>query len=135
MFGYRRRFGKPQEELPIERTSPVEAVEALGGLFETARAGALSARTIHQYLNLYLTSLFGYSIDLANSATRDRIAGRSSMNRSELDSYAAMVQKAIEVESATDDELIRIAHLASMISRSFRHGNARQQPERTAAAG
>jgi hypothetical protein len=57
------------------------------------------------------------------------------MNRSELDSYAAMVKKAIDDETASDEELIRIAHQATMISRSFRHGNARQQPERTAAAG
>jgi hypothetical protein len=135
LFGYRRRFGSPIEELPIERTSPVEAVEALGGLFETARASALSARAIHQYLNLYLTSLFGYSIDLSNPAIRERIASRSALNRSELESYADAVKHAIEGEAASDDELIRIAHQATTISRSFRHGNARQQPGRTAAAG
>jgi hypothetical protein len=135
LFGYRRRFGRPIEELPIERTSPVEAVEALGGLFETARAGALSVRTIHQYLNLYLTSLFGYSIDLSNPAIRERIASRSAVNRSELESYAEAVKHAIEGENTSDAEFIRIAHQATTISRSFRHGNARQQPERTAAAG
>jgi hypothetical protein len=39
MLGTRRRFGRPVEELPIERTSPIEAVEALGGLFEAAERG------------------------------------------------------------------------------------------------
>ena len=79
MLGTRRRFGRPIEELPIARTSPIEAVEALGGLFETARARVLSVRTIHQYLNLQLTALFGYAIDLSNPAVRERIASRSSL--------------------------------------------------------
>jgi hypothetical protein len=135
MLGTRRRFGRPIEELPVERTSPIEAVEALGGLFETARARVLSVRTIHQYMNVQLTALFGYPIDLSNSAVRERIASRSSLRREELDSYAAAVKQAIDGETLSDSELIRIAREATMISRSFSHGNIRQHSGRSAAAG
>jgi hypothetical protein len=135
MLGTRRRFGRPIEELPVARTSPIEAVEALGGLFETARARVLSVRTIHQYLNVQLTALFGYAIDLSNPAVRDRIASRSSLQRRELDSYADAVKQAIDGETISDAELIRIAREATSISRSFSHGNARQHSRRSAAAG
>lgn len=135
MLGTRRRFGRPIEELPLERTSPIEAVEALGGLFETARARVLSVRTIHQYLNVQLTALFGFAIDLSNPAVRERIASRSSLRREELDSYAHAVKLAIDGEVLSDAELIRIAREATMISRSFSHGNARQHSGRPAAAG
>jgi hypothetical protein len=135
MLGTRRRFGRPVEELPIERTSPIEAVEALGGLFETARARVLSVRTIHQYLNVQLTTLFGYAIDLSNPAVRDRIASRSSLRREELESYAAAIKQSMDGEVLSDAELIRIAREATTISRSFSHGNVRQQSGRSAAAG
>ena len=135
MLGTRRRFGRPIEELPVERTSPIEAVEALGGLFEAAQARVLSVRTIHQYLNLQLTALFGYAIDISNPAVRERIASRSSLGRKELDSYADAVKQAIDGETGSDTELIRIAREATTISRSFSHGNARQHSGRPAAAG
>jgi hypothetical protein len=135
MLGTRRRFGSPIEELPVERTSPIEAVEALGGLFETARARVLSVRTIHQYLNVQLTALFGYVIDLSNPAVRERIASRSSLRREELDAYADAVKQAIDGEILSDAEFIRIAREATSISRSFSHGNARQHSGRSAAAG
>jgi hypothetical protein len=135
MLGTRRRFGSPIEELPVERTSPIEAVEALGGLFETARARVLSVRTIHQYLNVQLTALFGYAIDLSNPAVRERIASRSSLRREELDAYADAVKQAIDGEILSDAEFIRIAREATSISRSFSHGNARQHSGRSAAAG
>jgi hypothetical protein len=135
MLGTRRRFGRPIEELTVERTSPIEAVEALGGLFETARARVLSVRTIHQYLNVQLSALFGYAIDLSSPAVRERIASRSSLRRDELDSYADAVKRAIDGEVLSDAELIRIAREATTISRSFSHGNARQHSGRSAAAG
>ena len=135
LLGTRRRFGSPIEALAVERTSPIEAVEALGGLFETARARVLSVRTIHQYLNVQLSALFGYAIDLSNPAVRERIASRSSLGREELDSYAAAVKQAINGEVLSDAELIRIAREATSISRSFSHGNVRQQSGRSAAAG
>src|SRR5438477_4927164 len=57
MVGCKRRFGRPQAELPAERTNPIESVRALGGLFETAQARALSARAMHQYLNAQVSSI------------------------------------------------------------------------------
>ena len=133
MLGTRRRFGRPIEELPVERTSPIEAVEALGGLFEAAQARVLSVRTIHQYLNVQLSALFGYTIDLSNPSIRDRIASRSSLDVKSLDAYADAVKRAVDGEAASDSELIRLAREATTISRSFSHGNTRSG--RSAAAG
>jgi hypothetical protein len=135
MLGTRRRFGRPIEELPIERTSPIEAVEALGGLFEAAQARVLSVRTIHQYLNLQLSALFGYTIDISNPAFRDRISSRSSLDRKELDAYASAVKWAVDSETVSDSELIRIAREATTILRSFSHGKVRAHTGQSAAAG
>jgi hypothetical protein len=135
MLGTRRRFGRPVEELPIERTSPIEAIEALGGLFEAAEARVLSVRAIHQYLNLQLSDMFGYTIDLSSGAVRERIANRSSLQRKDLDAYADAVKNAIDRETVSDSTLIQLAREATTISRSFSHGNARQHSGRTAAAG
>ena len=135
MLGTRRRFGSPIEELPIERTSPIEAVEALGGLFEAARARVLSVRTIHQYLNLQLSAMFGYTIDLSNPAFRERISSRSSLDRKALDAYASAVKQAVDGETVSDSELIRIAREATTILRSFSHGKVRAHRGQSAAAG
>jgi hypothetical protein len=134
LVGTRRRFGHPIEELPAERTSPIEAVEALGGLFEAAQARVLSVRTIHQYLNVQLTALFGYAIDLSNPVVRERIASRSSLGSQDLDAYVESVKSAVDGEAASDTELIRLAREATTISRSFSHGNTRPSG-RSAAAG
>ena len=135
LLGTRRRFGRPVEELPVERTSPIETVEALGGLFEAAEARALCVRSIHQYLNLQLSGLFGYTVDISNPAIRERIADRSSTGRNGLEAYAKAVKHVIDSETASDGELIRIAREATKISRSFSHGHSRQHSRRTAAAG
>jgi len=135
MLGTRRRFGNPIEELPIERTSPIEAVEALGGLFEAAQARVLSVRTIHQYLNLQLSALFGYTVDISNPSIRKRISNRSSLDRKELDAYASAVKHAIDGETVSDPELIRIAREATTILRSFSHGKVRAHRGQSAAAG
>jgi len=135
LLGTRRRFGRPVEELPVERTSPIETVEALGGLFEAAQARVLCVRSIHQYLNLQLSGLFGYTIDISNPAVRERIAKRSSIAADDLDAYASAVKRAIDDEAASDSELIRIAREATKISRSFSHGNSREHPGRSAVAG
>lgn len=128
MLGCKRRFGRPIEELPVERTSPIEAVEALGGLFEAAQARVLSVRTIHQHLNVQLTTMFGYPVDLANNATRDRISQRSSLDRAALDSYAETVQRALTGQTISDIDVLQIARDATTISRSFSHGSSRKRP-------
>ena len=143
MFGCKRRFGRPVEELPIERTTPIETVRAVGGLFETARARALSARTIHNYLNGYVSSILGYRIDLINEQARARVAASAPApaslasplrtGKTELDSYAEAANAAISERAISDAELIRFAKKATGITRSFSHGSPRST--RSAAAG
>jgi hypothetical protein len=133
IVGCKRRFGKIIEEPPAERTSPIEAAEALGGLFQTAHARVLSARSIHQYLNAELSKLLGHRVDLSNSESRERVARRSRMNRSELDGYAETVAGALQKPLDRDDQLVRIASTATKILRSLDHGSA--ATKRRAATG
>ena len=124
VLGCKRRFGKVIEELHEERTSPIEAAEALGGLFQTAQARVLSVRSIHQYLNLELTRLFGHRVDLINAESRERVARRSRMSKADLDGYAEAVAHALQKPANRTDELIGIATTATNILRSLEHGSA-----------
>jgi hypothetical protein len=124
IVGCNRRFGKIIEEPPVERTSPIEAAEALGGLFQTAQARVLSTRAIHQYLNMRLSVFLGHRVDLSNPESRERIARRSGMDRARLDAYAQTVAGALEKPADKDAELVQIARSAANILRSLDHGSA-----------
>jgi hypothetical protein len=124
ILGYKRRFGRIVEELPEERTSPIEAAEALGGLFRTAQARSLSVRSVHQHLNLELSRLLGHRADLLNPESRARIARRSNVTAPELDAYADAVAKILHQPGARDEDLVRIARTATTILRSLDHGTA-----------
>jgi hypothetical protein len=133
ILGYKRRFGSPLEELPLERTNPIETVQAVAGLFESAKARTLCAKTIHQYLNAHVSSLMGCRVDLMDPASRERLAGPLRVDKHDLDSYAQAAKAAISQHAMSDAELIRFGQQATSIARSFTHGNARNRY--SAAAG
>jgi len=133
IVGCQRRFGRPLEELPVERTDPMETVQAIGGLFEASQARALSARTIHQHLNASLSAILGYRIDLANAQTRERLANPAGIGKAELDAYADAVKDTVDGQRASDADLVRVGREATAIARSFSHGVARSK--RAAATG
>jgi hypothetical protein len=122
--GYKRRFGKIVEEIPEERTSPIEAAEALGGLFRTAQARTLAVRSIHQHLNMELSRLIGHRVDLLNPESRTRFARRSNMSEAELDAYANAVAVNLRQPGSRDEDLVWIARTANNILRSLDHGPA-----------
>ena len=126
LFGCRRRFGLAIEELPIERTNPIETVQALGGLLRAARARTLSARTIHQYVNGGVSTIVGYRIDLLDEKFREKLAGPLRISKADLDSYAETAAGAMSAKPTSDDELIRFAQQATAIARSFTNGAARK---------
>jgi Domain of unknown function (DUF4350) len=123
ILGYKRRFGKILEEVPEERTSPIETAEALGGLFRAAQAHALSTRSIHQYLNMELSRLLGHRVDLSHPESRSRVARRSHTSEAELDAYAAAVATTIQ-KPGRDEDVVWIARTATNILRSLDHGSA-----------
>jgi len=133
LFSCKRRFGRALEELPVERTNPIETVQAIAGLFESARARALCAKTIHQYLNADVSSIVGYRIDLLDAQDRERLAGPLRIDRDELDSYAEAAKAAISTRRISDLELIQFGQQATAIARSFTHGTTRGRY--SAAAG
>jgi Domain of unknown function (DUF4350) len=124
VLGCKRRFGKIIEEIPTERTSPIEAAEALGGLFQAAQARVLSVKSIHQYVNMELSRMLGHRIDLLNPESRERASRRSTMSKADLDQYAEVVANAFQKPPAQDDELMKIAGFATNILRSLDHGSA-----------
>jgi hypothetical protein len=107
IFGSKRRFGRPLAELPIERTNPLESVQAVAGLFATARARGLCAKTIYQYLKTYVPPR-------------------------ELGTYTETAKTVLSARELTDAELIRFAQNATEIARSFNHGSGGNK--RSAAA-
>jgi len=133
IFGCKRRFGRPIEELPIERTNPIETVQAVAGLFKTVQARSLSARSIHQHLNSFISSIVGYRVDLMDEQTRSRLSGPMRIAKADLDSYAKASNEANSPRQMSDDDLIRFGRNATAIARSFSHGTARSK--RSAAAG
>ena len=121
ILGSKRRFGRPLEELPAERTNPIETVEALAGLFETARARALSARAIHRHLNSYLSGLVGYRTDVLSEQSHERLAGPLGIAKTELAAYSSDARAIISGRARTDEDLVRFALRAAAIARSFNH--------------
>jgi hypothetical protein len=133
LAGCKRRFGRPLEEMTVERTNPLETAQALGGLFKSAQARALGARMIQQHVNSYVSSVLGYRVDLMDPETRERLAGPLRIEKTDLDSYAKAAQSATSAQPVTDAELIQFGQKATAISRSFHHGAARGR--RANAAG
>jgi hypothetical protein len=125
IFGCRRRFGRPKEELPIERTNPIETVQALGGLFKSAGARALAARAMQQHLNAHVSSIVGRRIDLMDDETRSRLAGPLRIERAELDSYAQAARAAVSGQPLSDADLVQLGQKTTAIARSFSHGTDR----------
>jgi hypothetical protein len=127
IFGCKRRFGRPVEELPIERTNPIETVQALGGLLKTAQARALCARSIHQYLNTHVSSMLGYRVDIVDDPTRERLSGSLRIGGADLESYAQAVRAARSTKPMSDAQFIQFGQKATTIARSFRNGAARSK--------
>jgi hypothetical protein len=125
LFGCKRRFGRPVEEMPVERTDPLETIRALGGLFKSARARSLAARTIQQYLHAYVSSVLGYRVDLMDPGTRERLSGPMRIQKTDLDSYAMAAQPVMSARSLSDVELVQFGQKATAVLRSFNHGSAR----------
>jgi hypothetical protein len=117
ILGFKRRFGSVIEELPVERTNPMEAVHAVGGFFEAARANVLSVRTIHQYLNAHLSAIVGYPVDILKPEVRERIALRGSIDPIQLDRYAKAVQGALQSQRVSDEAFVQIGKDATAIAR------------------
>ena len=128
ILGTKRRFGKPVEELPVERTAPTETVEALGSLLEAARARVLAARTIQQYLNVQLSGLLGYRVDVSDPEIRERLAGRGDLDRAtDLEEFVQAVDHLSASGLSPDEALIRVAVTATSIRGSLSHGADRNQ--------
>ncbi len=132
LFGYKRRFGRPVDPLPPERTSPLETIEALGGLFEASDAKRFSARAIHQYLSARLSGALRRPFDLMDPAGRQRLAKRIGVSETDLKAYADGVDGIIAGRLISDAELIEIGRQAANI-RSLNHGTSRSG--RSLAAG
>ena len=125
LFGYKRRFGRPVDPLPPERTSPLETIEALGGLFEAADAKRFSARAIHQYLSIQLSAVLRRPADLTDPAGRQHLAKRIGVSEMDLKAYAKGVEGIIAGRRSSDAELIEIGRQAANIG-SLNHGTSRR---------
>lgn len=133
IFGSRRRFGEPVDELPVERTNPVDTVQALGGLFSVTRARILAVTTMQQYLSAHVSTILGHRVDLMDAAARERLAGPLGIARAELDSYAHAAKVAAATPMLSDADFIQFGQKTTTIARSFRNGLARTR--RSGAAG
>ncbi len=132
IFGYKRRFGRPVDPLPPERTSALETVEALGGLFEVADARRFSARAIHQYLSARLSGAMRRPFDLMDPAVRQHLAKRIGVCDTDLEAYAEGVEGIIAGRRNSDADLVEIGRQAAKIG-SLNHGTSRSG--RSLAAG
>jgi hypothetical protein len=132
IFGCRRRFGAPIDELPVERTNPVDTVQALGGLFSAARARILAATIMQQYLNAHVSTILRQRIDLMDAAVRERLAGPLGIERADLDSYAQAAKAAASTQVLSDTDFVQFGQKAATIARSFTDGLARGRRSGTA---
>jgi hypothetical protein len=127
LCGTKRRFGKPIPPLAEERTSSMEAVDALGGFFEAAGAVALSARSIHAYVSHEVSASRGRPIDLMDPAQRSGVAERTRIDAADLESYVRQVDGLINGTRTSNEDLIQIGRLAARISGSLGQGVQRRR--------
>lgn len=132
VLGVRRRFGRPIDPLPPERTSPLETVDALGALFEAADARPFSARAMNQYVCARLSAILLRPVDLTDPDGRRRASERIGVSESDLETYAEKVTAVIAGAPDSDRKLIEIGRQAARI-RSSTHGN--HERGRSFAAG
>ncbi len=121
ILGARRRFGRPIDPMPPERTSALETVDALGALFEAAQARRFSARAMHQYVSARLSATLSRPIDLMSPDERRRAAERLGVSDTDLETYAGNVQGLIAGADTSDEKLVETAAQASHL-RSWSHG-------------
>lgn len=121
VLGARRRFGRPIDPMPPERTSALESVDALGALFESAEARQFSARAIHQYLRARLSATLSRPVDLTSGDERRRAAEKLGVSETDLGAYAGNVRRLIDGAESSDEELVETARQAADI-RSWSHG-------------
>ncbi len=121
VLGVRRRFGRPIDPMPPERTSALETVDALGALFEAAEARRFSARAIHQYVRARLSATLSRPVDLTSEDGRRRAAEKLGVSETDLEAYAGNVQRLIDGAESSDEKLVETARQAADIG-SWSHG-------------
>lgn len=119
-FAYRRRFGRISEPIATERSSPLELVEARGGLLQAAAARDLAAELILQNLCHSLTRAHGKSMDIVNLSLELERAVKNRGGTVQAAVLQALVTKMKNGRSLNNQELIDVGRIAGAIVRGPR---------------
>jgi hypothetical protein len=111
LFGYRRRFGRLSEP-PIDRTSPLDLVNARGGLLQAAAAQGLAVELIAQNFCYEWAKVCGRPIDLSTLRDGEGFPGRIGDFDHQLTAFRALVSKAERRERLSDREFIEVGGIA-----------------------
>ena len=117
VFGYRRRFGRISEPLAPQRSSPLELVEARGGVFQTAAAQGLATELIVQNLSQDLAKAYGKSVDISGLSHRLAAMDQSNGSAERLATLRALSGKAARGETLSDQEFVEVGRIAGEIVR------------------
>jgi hypothetical protein len=115
VFGYRRRFGRISEPLAPQRSSPLELVEARGGVFQTAAAQGLAAELIVQNLSQDLAKAYGKPVDMSDLSHRLAAMDQSSVSAKRLTTLCALSGRAARGEKLSDQEFVEMGRVAGEI--------------------
>jgi hypothetical protein len=76
LFTYSRRSGPIVQPAPVSRLSPLEFVDTVGSLYQSARAGSLAIAVSYRRLRLQLIQRMGLPSSAPDQALIDAAAGR-----------------------------------------------------------
>lgn len=116
IFCYRRRFGRISEPPILQRSDPLDQVDARAGIFAAAGARQLAGQLIVQNLSQELSQALGRKIDVTRDdalANRKRATPAASSLWAEL---RALTDKVERNESLTEREFIQLGRLAGAIA-------------------
>jgi hypothetical protein len=76
LFTYSRRSGPIVKPAPVSRLSPLEFVDAIGSLYQSARAGSVAVAVSYRRLRFHLSQRMGLPSSAPDQALVDAATGR-----------------------------------------------------------
>ncbi len=95
LFTYSRRSGPIVRPAPVSRLSPLEFVDTVGGLYQSARAGSVAVAVSYRRLRLQVSQRMGLPPSASDQALVDAAAGRMGWDASR---FAECMAKAAGAE-------------------------------------
>ena len=117
IFVYRRRFGRVSEPPTLERSSPLDLVDARAGIFRAAGAQRLATQLMVQNLSQELSQAYGRKIDVTTITAQSARNFPSQNFFAQLTDLQGLAAKAERNQPLSEREFIEVGRLTGVMSK------------------